>query len=158
MNKKPQMSWKPIRNCLLLGIPIWLIIGFLIFLAIGCGPGYQVILRPDVYVSGNFSPYYPNYYETYYPLTIVTIVNGTPDELQIIRDGEKLTGNIAPGQHFKLEIRIDYRETRKISLIALAYRDKKLRGTAERSFHFYGNPREQRSETWLIRTWDIRDP
>ena len=128
-----------------------------LFLMLGCGSD-RIILRPDVYVSGNFSPYSQPYYEPFYPLTIITIVNGSPYEISIIKDGDKLAGSILPGQHFKAEIRTEYKESRKVSLVALAYRDKKLSGTATKDFYLYGNPREQRSETWLIQRWDIRDP
>ncbi len=128
----------------------WLLV---IGLLIGCA----IEIRPDTYVLGDYSPYYP-YYGIYYPYRIISVVNGTTDDLQVIKDGEKLPGILAPGQHFKLQIRVNYRESRTVSLVALAYRDKKLYGTAERSFRFYGGSHEKRSKTWLIRNQDIRNP
>jgi hypothetical protein len=130
----------------------------LILLAIGVSLGVcacAIEIRPDTYVSGDYSPYY-HYYGVYYPYRIISVVNGTTDNLQVLRDGEKLPGTLAPGQHFKLKIRVGYRESRTVSLVALAYREGKLFGAAKRSFHFYGGSREQRSETWLIRDSDIR--
>jgi hypothetical protein len=130
----------------------------LILLIIGISLGVcacAIEVRPDVYVSGDYSPYY-HYYGVYYPYRIISVVNGTADNLQVLKDGEKLPGTLAPGQHFKLKIRVDYRESRTVSLVALAYREEKLFGTAKRSFHFYGGSRERRSETWLIRNSDIR--
>jgi len=134
-------------------IKIWL----LLFILVGCAPGDQLIFRPDVYISGNFHPYRP-FYGTYYPLTTITIVNGTGYELSIIRDGETIQGLISPGQHFKLDIRVDYNENRKISLVTLAYKNKRFIGSAKRPFYFYGRPYEKRSEAWVVRNWDIRDP
>jgi len=134
-------------------IKIWL----LLFVLVGCAPGDRIIFRPDVYISGNFHHYRP-FYGIYYPLTTITVVNGTGHELSIIRDGETIRGLISPGQHFKLDIRVDYDENRKISLVALAYKNKRFAGSAERSFYFYGRPYEKRSETWIVRDWDIRDP
>ena len=137
-----------------------IVAGIIVFLGLmlGCAPGDRIIFRPDVYISGNFSPYNRPYNEPYYPLTIVTIVNGSPYELSIIRDGETVNGSLLPGQHFKLSISVDYRERRQVSVVAMAYKDKKLVGTALKPLYFHGNPYEQRSETWLIQRWDIRDP
>lgn len=158
MHGKPQMSWRPMRNVLLFAIPIWIVIGFLFFL-FGCAPGDRLIFRPDVYISGNFSPYYPPLYEPYYPIKTITIVNGTPLELNIIIDGDRLAGTVLAGQHFKLELPVDYLVRREVSIVALAYKDKKLVGTTrENRVQFYGNTRIIESETWIIRLTDIRDP
>ena len=133
------------------------VIVLFVFVA-GCA-GYGIVLRPDIYVSGDLGPprygYYGGYYGPFWEYLPLTIVNGSKHELKIIRDGIG-KGTVLPGQHLRLLIKNYYNENRQVSMAAVAYSGGRFVGTATRSFQFYGSTYSRQSEIWQITDWDIR--
>lgn len=136
----------------------------------GCAPGTQLIVRPDVHVSGDFSgPRYPysNYYDYgyYFPYIIIVPVNGTPYELEIFVNGKRAdialengakVNRIPPGMPARISAFVDYRVSRQISVVAVAYTKEKIVGSTSRVFHFYGTPNRQQVIDWPLKAWDFR--
>ncbi len=81
----------------------------------------------------------------------VTIVNGTPHQLDVVCDGRPVARGLRPGQHFSLRI---FGGEMTTSCAVIAAQRGRLVGTAERTFYVSGQYR--RSETWTVRHWDIR--
>ncbi|MEK9154516.1 MAG: hypothetical protein AAB596_00345 [Patescibacteria group bacterium] len=139
---------------------------------LGCAPYDQLIVRPDIYVSGDFrgprSPY-SNFYDygLYFPYVTIVPVNGTPFELEIFINGKRAdislegsvkTKRIPPGMPAQIKAFVDYRVSRQLSVVAVAYKSNKVVGSANRVFYFYGHANAEQVEDWPIRIWDLRDP
>ena len=143
------------------------VIVLFVFVA-GCGD-YGIVVRPDVYVSGNFAPPYYGYYSYYGPFweySVLTTINGSTYELEVIQDGVVIKGKILPeeplrllpGKSLRLLIKNYYNESRQVSMIAVAYSGNRFIGVATRTFHFYGSTYNRQSKTWKITNRNIRDP
>ena len=133
----------------------FLVFGFLCLLLISCGPGTQLVVRPDVYVSGGFYPYWSRYYDygVYYLYSDIVVINGTPFNLDVRLDSRPIF-ILPPGEERKASVRVDYRESRRVVVSVRAYANRRLIGTASKIFHFYGTADQKRTEVWHIR--DIR--
>ncbi len=137
-------------------IVVLLFLMLLILLFPGC-EGKQLLVRPDVIVSGVFYPprypgyYYPGYYQTFWTKSRITVVNGTAYYLDVVLDGKKLVTRLTPGQEVAVDIPVDYLESRQVSLVAVARTASgRFIGTSSYPLYFYGAADQRRSETWIV--------
>jgi len=147
-------------------IKIWL----LLFVLVGCAPGDQLIFRPDIHISGDFNRNrYSSFYDygSFYPYATIVPINGTPYELEIFVNGRRAeiilennarANRIPPGLPARISVYVDYKVSREVSVVAVAYKENRVVGAANRVFYFYGDANREKVVDWPIRRWDIRDP
>ncbi|MEK7482130.1 MAG: hypothetical protein AAB464_00155 [Patescibacteria group bacterium] len=152
-----------------LKIYLWLKVWLLLFVLFGCAPGDQLIFRPDIHISGDFNRRYSSFYDygTFYPYKIIVLINGTPNEFEIFVNGRRAditlennakANRIPPGLPARISVYVDYKISRQVSVVAVAYKNNRVVGVANRVFYFYGNANQQEVVDWAISRWDIRDP
>lgn len=90
-----------------------------------------------------------------YHSTTVTVVNGTDGMvLDVIQDGRVVGQNIQTGDFYSVDLRDWSGQTSTVSLAVVGHHDGRMTGTTTRRFRVNGNRRD--SETWVIRTRDLR--
>jgi len=95
---------------------------------------------------------------------VVTLVNDTEYNLEVVRDGRTVVVRLTPGEHIALYIyrssysigtnSSGYSSSRSMSIVVKAFDNEgKHVGSASRSF--WVSSYDRRSESWIIRKYDL---